>query len=465
MQSWDAVTTAEAVRSGRVSATEVVAAALDRTQRRNPRLNAVIDVYTEHALEQAKRPNMGLLAGVPLLLKDTDDYPGFRYADGSRLHLNRIGSELPAWVAAMKAEGAVIVGKTSVPEFGLSDVTEPVAFGPTLNPWRDDIACGGSSGGAVAAVAAGMVPVADGSDGGGSIRSPAHNCGLFGFKPGRGRTTSALPTFDPRLQAGVVRHALTRSVRDSALLFAIAEAHRLGQPGQAAQRVVREPLNRKLTVAVISRPLHGGTIDAEHAAALHESAELLAKLGHRIVAADWPFDAPALHSTFFDRFALGMWSGVRFLPADERQLWMAGVEGWTSGLVQRAAALSPEQVDAVVVRHVEATAAMQDFFKDVDVLLTPVSARFGIPVGFHGGGLSYETLLPRIADNVAFTQVQNICGQPAMSVPLFTTAQGLPVGTHLSAAQGADELLFALALQLERARPWADRWPPGMTAT
>lgn len=460
LETLDAVATAQYVRNGELSAPEVVQAAIERLHARNPALNAVIDSWEDEALERAHGPiPMGLLAGVPFLLKDTVDYPGRRFAKGSRLRRDVMGSSVDPWVAAMQAQGAIFIGKTNTPEFGLMDVTEPMAFGPTLNPWRADVASGGSSGGSAAAVAARIAPIAHGSDGGGSIRFPAACCGVFGFKPTRGRTTAAAPEFDARLQSVVASHVLTLSVRDSALAFAIAESARRGAAAEV-EPWVRQPLGRKLKVALITRPLHGGPLAGAFEAAMLRAAELMRRLGHEVLPCDWPIDAAGLHAAFFDRWAYSVHTEFAGMPEALRRHFLDGVEPWTQGLARQGAALAPERVEAMVQSCLRTSAQMEQFHREWDILMTPIAAQHPVLLGQHAPDLDYATLHARVSRNVAFTPLQNITGQPGMSVPLHWTDDGLPVGVHFAAAAGGDELLFQLAYQLEAAQPWAQRRPP-----
>ena len=462
LETHDAVATAQCVRSGELSALEVVEAAIERLHTRNPALNAVIDSWEDSALECARHPiPMGLLAGVPFLLKDTVDYPGRRFAKGSRLRNEVMGSSLDPWVAAMQAQGAIFLGKTNTPEFGLMDVTEPMAFGPTLNPWRADVASGGSSGGSAAAVAARITPIAHGSDGGGSIRYPAACCGVFGFKPTLGRTTTPQPEFDPRLRSVVASHALTVSVRDSALALAIAESACGGKMRPMVQPWAGEP--RQLKVALITQPLHGGPLAGVFAAAMEHAAELLRGLGHLVVPCDWPMDAPALHAAFFDRWAWSVHREFAGMPEAQRKSFMEGLEPWTQGLAREGAALAPERVEAMVQTCLHTSAQMTQFHREWDVLMTPISAEYPVLLGQHAPDLDYATLHARVSRNVAFTPLQNITGQPGMSVPLHWTPDGLPVGVHFAAGAHGDELLLQLAYQLEAAQPWAQRLPPTLT--
>jgi amidase len=460
-ETLDATATAELVRSGKVSALEVVESAFERLHARNPAINAVIDVWEVEALERARSGvPMGLLAGVPFLLKDTVDYPGRRFARGSRLRMDVMGTSIDPWVASMQAQGAIFIGKTNTPEFGLMDVTEPLAFGPTRNPWRTDVVSGGSSGGSASAVAARITPIAHGSDGGGSIRYPAACCGVFGFKPSRGRTTETAPAFDVRLHSVVTSHVLTVSVRDSALAFLVAEAARRGQRTQRPELFVHPLAPRKLKVALIMRPLHNGPLAGAFEITMSRAAALLRSLGHEVIPCDWPIDAPSLHAAFFDRWAYSVHREFTVLPDIQRKQLLSGSEPWTLGLEKAGAALKPERVEAMVQCCLKASAKMEQFHREWDILMTPIAAEHPVIVGQHAPDLDYTTLHERVSLNVAFTPLQNITGQPGMSVPLDWASDGLPVGVHFAAAVNRDEMLFQLAYQLEEAQPWAHRLPP-----
>jgi amidase len=464
----DAVQTADLVRSGQVAPGEPALAALQRIAHTNPKLNAVVEHFGEHvhaqiqllASSEDQRMQKGLLAGVPFLLKDTIEYPGFLFTEGSHFHAKRIGKIAPPWVQAMQRQGAIFIGKTNTPEFGLMDVTENTLHGPCLNPWDTRVASGGSSGGAASAVAARMAPIAHASDGGGSIRVPASNCGVFGFKPTRGSTTEPYPTFDPRIYRGTVRHVITRSVQDSALAYAIAHADLKQASFDLSSHWVRTPLARPLRIGVLGQPMHQGIVDKEHLAALESTQKLLESLGHQLIPVSWPFDSSAQHISFIDRWAYSMFAAVKNMPAVEKALLLNSVEPFTLGLIDQGSKMSAQRVEALVQDAMALERSMDALMTTMDVLLHPVNAVFAVPLGHHSPKLNYHTVMARISRNVAFAYVHNISGHPAMSVPLFWSEADLPVGSHFSAAKHQDELLLQLAYQLELARPWADKRPP-----
>lgn len=461
LDTLDAVATAECVRRGEVSAHEVAQAALRRLHGTNPLLNAVVEVRDEHLIlaDAGRVDPRGLLAGVPLLWKHSAEFPGMGHGMGSRVRVGVKGRQTDPLLAGLQAEGAVCLGSTNMAEFGLLDVTEPLAHGPTLNPWACDLTAGGSSGGSAAAVAARMVPLAQGSDGGGSIRYPAACCGVFGLKPTRGRTGAASASYDARMPGTVTNHVLTLSVRDSALAFAVAEAACRGEPEAAARRWVRQPLQRRLRVALVDTPMHGGPLAAEAAEAVAGAARLLESLGHAVERCTWPIDAPGFHAAFMDRWARAVHEELQAMPPSIRTVFEQAAEPWTLGLARRGAGLSPERLQDIVQHCGQATLQMEAFHRDWDVMLGPVAADGPVRLGEHAPDIDFATLFECVAHNVAFTPLQNATGQPAMSVPLHWTAAGLPVGVHFAAGVGQDELLLALALQLEAAQPWAARRP------
>lgn len=457
----DAVALASLVHRGELSVADSFAMALERIRRMNPALNAVVSGAGPEFLEKVPPGRAdGLLAGVPLLVKDSMAVSGLLATQGSWVGEPTPATEDAEWVGALRSAGCMPMGRTNMAEFGLLDVTEPLRYGPTRNPWGFDATVGGSSGGSAAAVASGMVPIAHGTDGGGSIRYPAACCGVFGFKPSRGRTTPCAPTFDERLPSTVVHHVLTRSVRDSALVFSIAEAGRRREPQSAEKNWVREPLRRKLRVAVITDALHGGPVAPEWIKATEHAAGLLWDLGHVVLERRWPFQTRAFHDAFFDWWALGVQAGMRQLSPQTRTHFDDRAEPWTLGLARHAEGMDPSRLDAIVEECRRAESAMARLHEAFDVVVTPTAAALPPKVGEHAPDRPFGELWARVKHNVGFTPLHSATGQPAMSLPLYWSEGGLPLGVQMAGAVGADELLFGLAYQLEAAGPWSDRWPP-----
>ena len=463
----DGLGQAELVRKGEVKPLELVEAAIERVERLNPRLNAVITPMFEEAREAARGelPD-GPFRGVPFLLKDLiAAYEGVRMAFGSsfcRDYVPRFSSEL---VSRLKRAGLVIIGKTNTPEFGILPTTEPRLFGPTRNPWDTGRTPGGSSGGSAAAVASGMVPMAHGNDGGGSIRIPSSCCGLFGLKPTRGRTTLG-PALGELPGGLVVEHALTRSVRDSAaLLDAVCgpgpgDPYWAPPPARPFLQEVGADLG-KLRIAVMVRA-EGAQVHPDCVEAAREAAELCAELGHFVEEKDLGIGVEDVTPHF-----MVLWSVSQTWMADNLSALLGKTpreedfETLTWALIEMGRGVSASA-------YVAALNALHGVSREVarrsegyDVWLTPTLAEPPVPLGtFDSPPENPLYGIIRAASFVPFTPICNITGQPAMSVPLHWNSEGLPVGVQFIARAGEEALLFRLAAQLEEARPWAHRRPP-----
>ncbi len=460
----DAMAQAELVRRKEVKPIELVEAAIARIERVNPKLNAVVTPMYDLARAAACGPlPEGSFTGVPFLLKDlTAAYGGARLTSGSRFLRDYVAPADSELVARHKRAGLIVLGKTNTPEFGLVPTTEPALFGPTRNPWDTTRTPGGSSGGSAAAVASGMVPAAHGNDGGGSIRIPASCCGLFGLKPTRGRNPLEV---DPTGLS--VEHALTRSVRDSAALLDATRGAEPGDPFDAPpparpyiQEVGADP--GKLRIAFSAATITGTPVAADCVAALHDAAKLCADLGHEVEEA-----APAVNGALLTHAFNVIWAVGAALQVDAAALFAGRpatedqFETLTWGLAQRGRTHDgPALLLALSVFQIIAR-GLAGFFQTYDIVLTPTLGEPPVPLGtfvsppddpLHG----YD----RAAEFVPYTPVYNVGGQPAMSVPLYWNAQGLPIGAHFVARFGDEATLFRLAGQLEQARPWAQRRPP-----
>lgn len=485
----DGLAMAELVRTGQVKASDLLEAAIARAEALNPTLNAITIPMFEEARGRVKAlPSAAPLGGVPFLLKDLfQDYAGAPYTWGSMAY-KRAGTVaernsviVDRWLAA----GTVPFGRTNTPEFGSKGITEPATFGPTANPWDLARSPGGSSGGSAAAVAAGIVPLAGANDGGGSIRIPAASTGLFGFKPGRGRTPSG-PDVAEALHGAAINHVLTRTVRDSAAMLDATHGPELGSMAVLApperpylQEVGRDP--GRLRIAFDHRSPVGTDVDPELAAATKQTAQDLESLGHHVEEATPHIDGAALASDFVT-------------------LWFANL----AAMIEHAqttlgASLSDFELDTVAVAMVgRKTSAMRynqaytnwlrysrklsEFYQRFDVYMTPtlgtkppligerttpawaetaISAL--LPLGLAqliplAGGTVQEVVMNNLA-RVPFTQLANVTGTPAMSVPLHSYADGFPLGIQFCADQNSEGMLLRLAGQLEQAHPWIDRRP------
>lgn len=483
----DAVALAGLVRTGAVTAEELLDAATRRLADVNPKLNAVVHSMEADARKVAADPRPGPFTGVPFLAKDlTTNYAGHPTSSGSRFmagHVMRADSELARRV---RATGAVVFGKTNTPEWGLLPVTEPALWGPCRNPWDRSRSSGGSSGGAGAAIAAGVVPMAGGGDGGGSIRIPSSCCGLFGLKPSRGRTPTG-PARGQLWRGAAVEHVLSRSVRDSAVMLDATHGADPGAPFEIppperpwAEEVDTDP--GRLRIAWTTIPCVDTPVDPECVSAVHGAAELLTELGHEVVEDHVPIDGTAFARNFLTVVAGELGADIaEATAAIGRPPRRGELEPSTRALALISGALSAREY-ASALRSLEVMGRdVGAFFERYDVILTPTLSTPPPPIGTIGPSAAEQAQLRFIGlfgsgrlvkwaglideaaknalDFIPWLPIYNVTGHPAMSVPLHETAGGLPVGVHLVARFAREDVLFRLAGQLERARPWFDRLP------
>ncbi len=487
----DGLGLAALVRSGQVSAAELLETALARIEALNPALNAVI--RTRHQLVRAEATCVdpaAPFAGVPFLVKDLiATLAGEPTANGNRLLADTPMPRDSELVRRYRAAGLLITGRTNTPEFGLVPTTEPLAFGPTRNPWSLAHSPGGSSGGSAAAVAAGLVPLASGGDGGGSIRIPASCCGLFGLKPSRGMTPTG-PEFGELWHGFAIEHVLSRSVRDSAAMLDATAGVDPGAP-YAAPLPSRPFLDEvgtdpgRLRIAFTREPLFGrGAVHADCVAGLEATARLLESLGHHVEEATPPLDREACALAFVTVLAGETRAEIEALSRMMRRPPRAAdFEAATYSLGLLGHSISAAAY-AGAVRTLQLTARkMAPFFERHDVLLTPTLAAPPALIGALQPSAAEQRLMrivnalsagwllnmlgvikplaEKTFDYMPYTPLFNVTGQPAMSVPLHWNAAGLPIGMQFVARFGEDAKLLRLAGQLERARPWFDRRPPG----
>jgi amidase len=450
---------AELIRTRQISAVELTQTLLQRIERLNPTLNAFRTVLHDEALAEAaardKEPQNAPLHGVPIAIKDELDVAGQLTTFGGAARTKPAPADSEP-VRRLRAAGAVVIGKTRMPEFGQWPFTESAAGGYTRNPWDPTKTPGGSSGGTAVAVAAGLTPAGMGGDGGGSIRIPAACCGLFGLKPQRGRVSVA-PAPDLWHALGTVG-PLTRTVRDSALIYdAIrgglpSDRYRAHEPAISFERAATAEPGRRLKIAVCPRPsARGVRAGAEQLGALHRTAELLTELGHDVH--DFDLRYPPLEPAFVPQF----YGGVRDEAAmvDRPDL----LERRTKQTLAIARAFSPKAV-TWAVRHGERLATrINGVFDDYDLLLTPTIPSPPRSVGVLDGIGSLHASL-RAVPYVAYTAVWNVCGNPAASVPAGFTPGGLPLAVQLVGPPHDEPTVLATAAQLERAHPWAGSLPP-----
>jgi amidase len=464
-----ALSQAELVRAGEVSAAELVDAAIGRIEDVNPQINAVIHERFERARKEAAQdlPD-GPFSGVPLLLKDLDCLSEGDSHTGGSVVLRDAGfvADHDSFLAAkFKAAGFVILGRTNAPEAGSMITTEPVAFGPTRNPWDLSRSSGGSSGGSAAAVAAGCTAVAHANDGGGSIRIPASECGLVGLKPSRGRVSLG-PDTGESWAGSIIDHCVTRTVADSAAVLDAISGYMPGDPYAAppppetfaaSARPGRTP---RLRVGFCASPSQAAlSIDPECADAVRGAGALLESLGHR-VGEEHP---SALNDEGFQpRFITVVSASAAHLIevwGEEigREIDSAELEPLNTMFVQMGRMVSAPQYLAAVSWLHEYSRRMAMWWEDHDILVTPVLAGPPPPIGWVSDP---EQGLARTIELLQYTAQFNVTGQPAVSLPLHMTADGLPVGVQLVARYGREDLLLSLAADIEQAAPWADRRPP-----
>ncbi|MER6632183.1 amidase family protein [Streptomyces sp. NPDC000987] len=457
---WDAVATASATAGGEVSAREVVETAIARIEKLNGELNAVIHTRFDEALAEvdAGLPD-GPLRGVPVLVKDLGtQVAGLPATSGSRLFADAVTTRDSELVKRYRRAGMVVLGTTNTPEFGLNSSTEPALYGPTRNPWGTGHSPGGSSGGSAAAVSAGMVPVAHASDGGGSIRIPSAACGLFGLKPGRGRVSPApRPTTLSALVSG--HHAVTRTVRDSALLLDIAagplpgDAYAAPAPaGPFAVCARRDP--GPLRIGLLTSLPDGPEVHPEPLRAVLDAAGVCESLGHRVFEVMAPYrpgDVGATSAVLMGADVVTQIDGR--LEQLGRPLADDDIEPFTRVVYDHYRALTAADVSRALRRVQEIGWQVGAAFDAYDVLLSPTLPQPTPRLGTLDTRRP-ETVFEHAAVQSAFTSVHNVTGMPAMSVPFGRDGDGLPLGVQFAAPAGGEGLLLALAAQLEQAAPW-----------
>ena len=469
-QTLDAWAMSQAVRSGELSAEDLLGAALARCNQVNPRVGAVNmlhEAYAHGLLEQrrsAGTARQGLLAGVPILIKDLNTYlQGTVTSNGCRLFKDAPPApHSSTLISRYEQAGAVPFGKTTCPEFGLTTTTESLLWGQTRNPWNLSMSAGGSSGGAAAAVAAGIIPVAHATDGGGSIRIPASYCGLVGLKPSRYRTPSGPGHFEGWFGASAA-HVVSRSVRDSALFLDVGQGHEPGSPywSQPMARPFLEEVGRdpgKLRIAVVRRALTGSPLDAPVAATLEQTIKQLLGLGHEIEELTLNIDPRQLfgaHGTVIGTAVLNIVKDRE--QALGRAATAQDLEQITQVVLERARSTSGEALYRARLSFESIGATMEQQFERFDVILSPVSASLTPVLGLLSLDQSWEHYAERAMGSAGFTVLANVSGQPAVSLPLGQSDTGLPVGMMFTARVGAEDGLLRLASQLEQDRPWVGR--------
>lgn len=484
--SYDALGLAELVAAGEVSAAELLALARDRAAVVNPRINAIVREMRPEADARAAGTLTGPFAGVPFLVKDlAQDYAGVPTSSGSRALATRPAAEHGTVVQRWLDAGLVIFGKTNCPEFGAKGITEPDLFGPARNPWALDRTPGGSSGGSAAAVAAGIVPAAGANDGGGSTRIPAACCGLVGLKPGRGLLPMG-PAEAEVMHGAAVQGVLSRTVRDTAAMLDVLAGGEPAGPyepampaGPLAGQVGADP--GRLTIGVRVPTEITPDPHPEARAAADAAVRALRELGHSVqILTAAPYDDARLAKDFL----LCWFVYVAWEVAEARRTSGAGDEGFERDtLIMAALGRATSGVDylASVQRRHQHTRRLTTFFETYDLLVTPTLAKpppligeFDLPAPLQRVAdallktrtarlLSLTKIVDDMIDQnlgwVPYTQLANLTGRPAISVPLHWSADGVPLGVQFVAPLGGEGRLIRLASQLEEALPWRDRRP------
>lgn len=464
----DAIGLSALIRQGDVSAKEIVEEGIRRIEALNGEVNAVIYKAYDYARKLAGEPlPESPLAGVPFLLKDLSlEWEGFPVTNACAYFRDYKAKSDWEIAKRMKRAGLIPLGKTNAPENGWAGTTEPALYGPTRNPWRADIVPGGSSGGSSVAVATGMVPIADASDGGGSIRIPASINGLVGLKPSRGRVTFGPDLVDFWYGAAVFL-CVSRTVRDTAAyLDAIAgavegEPYALAKPDQPYLSVLEQP-RRKLRIGFVTSQPDGSPLQGELEKAVTSAVTACKELGHDVQEAEFRYDTRSMGEFFVRITAANAAAFFDAAPAMVgREVRESDVEPVTWGIIQLGRKLSAAQHAADIEKmRVMARKIVQDTIA-YDALVSPVLTNPSRPLGWYDmQNLSMEDYNARLVGDVVFTAPFNISGQPAITLPLHMTGDGLPVGVQFAGRLGDEATLLALAGQLEKARPWKDRRPP-----
>jgi len=457
-----AVEQARLLRARELSPVELAETYLARIERLDAELNAYVTVTTERALADARAAEARLAGGgdlppflgVPLAIKDLTSTAGVRTTFSCRAYADNVPTVDSAVSRRLRDAGFTLLGKTNTPELGTSPVTESALNGACRNPWDLGRTPGGSSGGAAAALAAGLCAVAEGSDGGGSIRIPASCCGLFGLKPSRGRVSQApYASVDGLGTSG----PLARTVRDAAALLDVLAGYETGDPWWAPppERPFAEEPGRapgRLRVGWAAVPPPPAAVHFDCLAALEDAVALLEELGHdvREVRPDW-HDEELMHLfTTIWQVSPGLY------PLEDTTV----LSPLNRALLESALRTPSPRYAAALFRVRTIARRVVTLWEEIDVLLTPTLALPPVPVGWHDEPDDPWEQWRRGAEFTPFTPIANVTGQPAASLPLWWSAEGLPIGVQLVGPPAGDALLLRLCAQVEEARPWAQRRPP-----
>jgi amidase len=465
--NYDGLGLAELVKKKKVKPSELVEAAIERIERLNPKLNAIVFKGYDDARARAKTKLSGAFAGVPMLLKDLlgfkKGWPNRSAARFMRTDPYTFNSTL---VDRFEAAGLIPIGKTNVPEFGIVPLTESKLYGPAHNPWNLDHSTGGSSGGSAAAVAAGIVPLAHANDGGGSIRIPASCCGLVGLKPTRGRNPLG-PTAGDIMGGLLAEHVVSRSVRDTAAALDATAGPEVGDPyaappppGSYLAAIKKKP--KMLRIAFATKLFDGGAFDPECKAAVEAAAKLCAKLGHHVEEGMPAISTPFLASHFLPIWASGLAMLIDYIAATSSKTpAREEFEGLTWGLYQYGKTITAGQYQLAWTVLQGMTRKVAAWQQPYDAWITPVLSQPPLKIGTVD--LEETDLMKGFApiiNYIPFAALQNVTGQPAINLPLSWSKSGLPLGVQFVGRFGEEHVLLQIAAQIEKAAPWSKKRPP-----
>lgn len=456
---YDGIGLAGLVKSRQISPKELIEASIQATEALNGKMNAITTRMFEQALERADTlPRQGPFAGVPFVVKDNLDIAGVITTHGSKVYADHVARSSAPLTLVHQAAGLNVIGKTNMPEVGALPTTEGQLLGPCHNPWNLNHSAGGSSGGSAAAVAAGIVPVAHASDGGGSIRIPASCCGTFGLKPSRRRLV-----WGSSDQTGyAVDNCVSRSVRDCVMLFALAQDRSPDAPFKPMP-FFTDPGKKRLKIGLQIKDYYGSMPHPDVQKAIKKTATLCQDIGHTVVEVEAPVIGDEFVEHFFALFAIRTMDLAKLAekkagkPVSEsgmldRFVYEFGLTG--SKLPKDAAAKAMDYMNALSQKYTSWQTSM-------DVFLTPVLNAPPSKLGYlFDPQQDFKVMSDRVFHYLPYTAVQNALGLPAMSVPLGMSSDGLPIGSHFIGPAGREDVLFALAYELERAKPWANKWAP-----
>jgi len=463
---YDGLGLAQLIAARQITPLELLTAVRERVELLNPKLNALCHLFFDKAEAQIhENPGAGPFRGVPFALKDLGAYlTGTITSGGSRIWKNNVATFDSTLVSRYQQAGLIIFGKTNSPELGLTVTTESALFGQTHNPWNLDRTTGGSSGGSAALVASRILPMAHGSDGGGSIRVPASCCGIFGFKPTRDRVPLGPSSFEG-WNGCSHHHALTISVRDSAALLDATAGQELGSPffSPKPPRPFLEEIAQhpgSLRIALITASPSGVPLDPECRKAALDAAKLCESLGHKVEEAAFPIHNDVLSPAFLAVIQVSLArtlddaAAILGRPVNEQD-----VETASWAMMQAGRNISSVAYSRAIVTMHQIGLTMARFQQDYDAILSPTLSQPPVPLGVLSLSQDPAIFGKNITEFMHSTSLYNVTGQPSMSVPLHWTPDGLPVGVMFSGRFGEDALLLRLAAQLEKAQPWANRRP------